>query len=142
ESRGEVKEVKGEREERGVKEVKDAIRSVDPQGRPEVETNALMRISAKTGDGLEELKERFIAHVRALDSGESDIVVTNARHVEALTHARAALLSARQAVADAISGELLATDLRQAQYYLGAITGKITVEDLLGSIFSRFCIGK
>lgn len=142
ESRGEVKEVKGEREERGVKEVKDAIRSVAPQGRPEVETNALMRISAKTGDGLEELKERFIAHVRALDSGESDIVVTNARHVEALTHARAALLSARQAVADAISGELLATDLRQAQYYLGAITGKITVEDLLGSIFSRFCIGK
>lgn len=116
-----------------------------PQGKAvkEVrEVKAVMHISAKKGDGLDELKERFIAHVRALHTGEGDIVVTNARHVEALTNARTALLSARKGVEDGISGELLATDLRQAQYHLGAITGQITVEDLLGSIFSRFCIGK
>ena len=41
-----------------------------------------------------------------------------------------------------LGGELLATDLRQAQHYLGEITGKITPDDLLGSIFSKFCIGK
>lgn len=101
-----------------------------------------MRISAKKGDGLEQLKERFVAHVRSLQTGEGDIVVTNARHVEALSKAKAALLSAKKGVEEGISGELLATDLRQAQYHLGEITGKITVEDLLGSIFSRFCIGK
>ncbi|MGB3526448.1 MAG: tRNA uridine-5-carboxymethylaminomethyl(34) synthesis GTPase MnmE [Flavobacteriales bacterium] len=102
----------------------------------------MMHISAKKGEGLAELKAFFVDHVRALNTGESDIVVTNARHVEALTKARQALLSAKQGVENAISGELLATDLRQAQYHLGAITGQITVEDLLGSIFSRFCIGK
>lgn len=111
-------------------------------GRHVGEEREVMRISAKKGLGLEELKERFIAHVRSLHGGEADIVVTNARHVEALTKAKAALLSAKRGVEQAISGELLATDLREAQYQLGAITGKITVEDLLGSIFSRFCIGK
>ncbi|MBS1568046.1 MAG: tRNA uridine-5-carboxymethylaminomethyl(34) synthesis GTPase MnmE, partial [Bacteroidetes bacterium] len=53
-----------------------------------------------------------------------------------------ALLSAKEGVVQGISGELLATDLRQAQYHLGEITGKITADDLLGSIFSKFCIGK
>lgn len=102
----------------------------------------IMHISARKGDGLDALKDRAIAHVRSLDTGESDIVVTNARHVEALTLARKALRSAQEGVAKEVSGELLATDLRQAQYHLGEITGKITADDLLGSIFSRFCIGK
>lgn len=103
---------------------------------------AVMHISARKGDGLDRLKQRFVEHVRGLQSADSDIVVTNARHVEALTKAKAALLSAKQGVEARISGELLATDLREAQYHLGSITGKITPEDLLGSIFSRFCIGK
>jgi len=102
----------------------------------------VMHISARKGTGLDRLKQRFVEHVRGLQSAEGSIVVTNARHVEALTKARAALLSAKQGVQKGISGELLATDLREAQYHLGSITGKITVEDLLGSIFSRFCIGK
>ena len=123
-----VEQVKVEKVGREVKEVRDA--------------KEVMHISAKQGAGLEELKDRFTEHVRKLNTGESDIVVTNARHVEALTNARTALLSAKKGVEDGISGELLATDLRQAQYHLGAITGQITVDDLLGSIFSRFCIGK
>lgn len=102
----------------------------------------VMHISARKGTGLDRLKQRFVDHVRGLQSAEGGIVVTNARHVEALTKARAALLSAKQGVQEGISGELLATDLREAQYHLGSITGKITPEDLLGSIFSRFCIGK
>lgn len=102
----------------------------------------VMRISAKTGEGLEALKARFTSHVHGLQAGEGGIVVTNARHVEALTRAKAALNSAKQGVQEGISGELLATDLRQAQFHLGEITGKITPDDLLGSIFSRFCIGK
>ncbi|MEO5583910.1 MAG: tRNA uridine-5-carboxymethylaminomethyl(34) synthesis GTPase MnmE [Flavobacteriales bacterium] len=115
---------------------------VGREGKEVKEAREVMHISAKSGAGLEELKDRFTDHVRQLNTGEGGIVVTNARHVEALTNARTALLSAKQGVESSISGELLATDLRQAQYHLGAITGKITVEDLLGSIFSRFCIGK
>jgi tRNA modification GTPase len=111
-------------------------------GRAVMEAKPVMHISAKNGAGLEDLKDRFVEQVRQLNTGESDIVVTNARHVEALTNARTALLSAKGGVEDGISGELLATDLRQAQFHLGAITGQITVDDLLGSIFSRFCIGK
>jgi len=102
----------------------------------------MLHISAKRGDGLDILKQAFIHHLNALNTDHSDIVVTNARHVEALTHARDSLLAARQGIQDRISGELLATDLRRAQYHLGEITGRITPDDLLGSIFSRFCIGK
>ena len=124
-----LKRVREVREVKGEKEVKDV-------------GDGLLYISAKKEQGLEELKGRFLAHVRGMQGQEGDIVVTNARHVEALTKAKAALLSAKRGVELAISGELLATDLREAQYQLGAITGRITVEDLLGSIFSRFCIGK
>lgn len=99
-------------------------------------------ISARTGAGLAELKQRFLAHVNALHSDQSDIVVTNARHVEALGHAREALAEAQRGVDAGISGELLASDLRRAQHHLGEITGRITPDDILGSIFGRFCIGK
>lgn len=107
-----------------------------------VSTRKTLSISARKGDGIEELKRRFIAHVNELNTDRSDIVVTNVRHVEALTKARKALLAAKNGVLNSISGELLAADLRQAQYHLGEITGRITADDLLGSIFSRFCIGK
>ncbi|MBK8497737.1 MAG: tRNA uridine-5-carboxymethylaminomethyl(34) synthesis GTPase MnmE [Flavobacteriales bacterium] len=102
----------------------------------------LMAISAKHGTGLAELKDAFIEHVQALQQGEGDIVVTNVRHVEALGHARQALHDARIALVNGTGGELLAADLRRAQHHLGEITGKITPDDLLGSIFGKFCIGK
>ncbi|MDQ3100101.1 MAG: tRNA uridine-5-carboxymethylaminomethyl(34) synthesis GTPase MnmE [Bacteroidota bacterium] len=110
--------------------------------RPAMVRNNILHISARTGEGLEALKEFFIQHVNGLQSGTGDIVVTNARHVEALTRSRAALIDAKKAIAQGVSGELLAIDLRRAQHHLGEITGRITTEDLLGSIFGRFCIGK
>ncbi len=104
--------------------------------------SSVMHISAKTGAGIQELKDAFIEHVHALQEGEGGIVVTNVRHVEALGHARQALHDARIAMTKGVSGEFLATDLRRAQHHLGEITGKITPDDLLGSIFGKFCIGK
>ncbi|WKZ67232.1 MAG: tRNA uridine-5-carboxymethylaminomethyl(34) synthesis GTPase MnmE [Flavobacteriales bacterium] len=101
-----------------------------------------LAISAKAGQGLEALRERFLVQVNALQGGTGDAAVTNARHVDALTKARAALHDARNAIERGLSGELLAVDLRRAQHHLGEITGRITPDDLLGSIFSRFCIGK
>ena len=68
--------------------------------------------------------------------------MTNARHVEALAHARQALEDARAGLGQGVSGDLLAIDLRRAQHHLGEITGRITPDDVLGSIFGRFCIGK
>jgi tRNA modification GTPase len=110
--------------------------------RPAVVRNNVLHISARTGEGLEALKEFFIQHVNGLHTGTGDIVVTNTRHVEALTKARNALQDAKRAIDAGISGELLAIDLRRAQHHLGEITGRITTDDLLGSIFGRFCIGK
>jgi len=106
-----------------------------------VKADGTLSISAKKGDGLDALKQRFIELVNAT-AAPGDIVVTNARHVDALTKARQALFDARAAIEQGISGELLAVDLRRAQHHLGEITGKITPDDLLGSIFGRFCIGK
>lgn len=101
-----------------------------------------LTISARKGDGLIALQQAFLDHVNAMLNGPGDIVVTNARHVDALTKARTALEEAKAAIDQGISGELLAIDLRRAQHHLGEITGRITTEDLLGSIFGRFCIGK
>jgi tRNA modification GTPase len=101
-----------------------------------------LSIAARSGKGLDVLKDALVEHVHALRNGPGDIVVTNARHVDALRKARASLLEAKKAIDLGISGELLAIDLRRAQHHLGEITGRITTEDLLGSIFGRFCIGK
>ena len=83
----------------------------------------MFRISARDGIGSSTLKKAFTDHVNALRNGPGDIVVTNARHVDALTKARAALQDAQKAIEIGISGELLAIDLRRAQHHLGEITG-------------------
>jgi tRNA modification GTPase len=69
-------------------------------------------------------------------------IVTNARHYEALTKVSQSLGRALDGFRDGIPTELIATDVRQAIYYLGLITGKITPDDILGEIFANFCIGK
>lgn len=102
----------------------------------------MLAISARKGSGLDALRQLLVDHVQGMLHGPADLVVTNARHVEALTKARAALQDARNALEQGLSGELLAIDLRRAQHHLGEITGRITTDDLLGSIFGRFCIGK
>ncbi|MBL7962395.1 MAG: tRNA uridine-5-carboxymethylaminomethyl(34) synthesis GTPase MnmE [Flavobacteriales bacterium] len=100
----------------------------------------MLAISARTGTGLDALRERLVAQVKQTEPG--DIVVTNVRHVEALRHAHDALRAARVGILGEHGGELIAADLRRAQHHLGEITGRITPDDLLGSIFGRFCIGK
>lgn len=105
-------------------------------------TADVLHVSARLGTGIDALKEALVAHVAALRTGSEDLVVSNVRHVEALRLADMALLDARKGVVEGISGELLAIDLRKAQHHLGEITGRITTDDLLGSIFGRFCIGK
>jgi len=96
-----------------------------------------VRLSARTGAGLDALRATIWAV--AGWHGEEGTILARARHIEALQVARAHL--------DAAAGkeatlELFAEELRLAQEALGSITGKVTADDLLGDIFSRFCIGK
>jgi tRNA modification GTPase len=99
-------------------------------------------ISAKNNYGIEVLKDRLIQLSGIAENTGSELVVTNLRHYEALKNASAALDKVTTGIANRTSGDFLAIDIRQALYHLGEITGQITPEDILGSIFSRFCIGK
>ena len=92
-------------------------------------------VSAKRCEGVEELKERIAA---LADPGKEDVLITNARHAQALKNAVAHLESALMA-SDA---DCVATDLHLALEELGSITGKEAGEDVIDRIFSRFCVGK
>ncbi|NND67922.1 MAG: tRNA uridine-5-carboxymethylaminomethyl(34) synthesis GTPase MnmE [Halioglobus sp.] len=104
-------------------------------------TTSFVRLSAKTGAGLPLLREHLKASMGyEQDSGHS--FSARRRHLEALADAQALVLSGREQLRAAAAGELLAEDLRQCQNRLGEITGTVTSDDLLGEIFSSFCIGK
>jgi tRNA modification GTPase len=103
---------------------------------------ATIRISAKNGDGLKELEEELLRLVNFRALEESDVVVTNVRHYEALTRAQTALYRALNGLHMGISGDFLSQDIREAMHYLGEITGQISTDEILGNIFQHFCIGK
>jgi tRNA modification GTPase len=99
--------------------------------------------SCKTGAGISklhgEIKRRIEANMPDLTSG---LVVTSARHSQKLNEGIRQLRAARVKIGKSVSGELVAYELRQAVNALGEITGKVYTEQILGRIFSRFCIGK
>jgi len=97
-----------------------------------------VRVSAKTGAGMEELRTKLLEAVGWRDQ-ESGVFMARERHVRALTLAQTHLNQAQAVLANA---ELFAEELRLAQRALNEITGEFTPDDLLGEIFSRFCIGK
>jgi tRNA modification GTPase len=100
-------------------------------------------LSALTGLGMSDLKSELVR--RSLDKEllmAETALITNLRHFEALKNTKEALLQVVQALQQGLTGDLLATDIREALFHLGSITGEISVEEVLGSIFSRFCIGK
>ena len=101
-------------------------------------------ISSKTGLGLDTLRKEILSrfHAQMGDTGQEDILLSNARHYEALKLVRQALDAVSQGLADGIPADLVAVDLRDALYHLGTITGEVTSDELLGNIFGRFCIGK
>jgi len=103
---------------------------------------SLLFISAKNGQGIEELKKQLCnAALQGADM-QHDIVLTNARHYESLQSTMQNLSNAKKGIETKLSGELVASDIRSALTHLGEITGEVTTDDLLGNIFGRFCIGK
>lgn len=102
-----------------------------------------MAISALSGHGLEDLKQRMSESIQQDFDVERETVVSNARHVEALQQTHTYLKAAQQGLEQQLPADLVAMDLRAAMRSLGNITGQIELDtDILGAIFSRFCIGK
>ena len=99
-------------------------------------------ISAKQGQNVEDLKELLYETVIGDKLSENHTMVTNIRHVEALRRTQESLSSVSEGLINPVTSDFLATDIKQALYYLGEITGKVTTDDLLDNIFSKFCIGK
>jgi tRNA modification GTPase len=98
-------------------------------------------ISAQTGEGIEELRIHLKECMGYMGTTESTFSARR-RHVDALSRALAALNRGHEQLVDYRAGELLAQELRIAHEALGEITGKFTADDMLGEIFSSFCIGK
>lgn len=105
--------------------------------------SSYLPISAKMGFMIENIKT---ALYRAATEGkvisENEIILTNIRHVEALEQADAALKNVLIGLDNGLTGDLLSLEIRAALHHIGSITGNIVPDDILGSIFSKFCIGK
>ena len=102
----------------------------------------ILPIAAKTGYNINHLIDELVStiNINALHSG--DVIVSNARHYEALSHVRLAIERVITGLDSHLSGEFVSQDIRECLHYLGEITGQITTDEVLGNIFKNFCIGK
>ncbi len=106
------------------------------------EGESLIFISAKEKTGLDELRSILSGFVEKQRLYTGNIIVTNARHYEALSKTSESLGRVIDGLSSGIPEDLIAIDIRQAIHYLGEITGEITTDEILGNIFRNFCIGK
>ena len=106
-----------------------------------LKSSNLIYISAKLGD-IQPLLSRLESEVARLTAHTDSVLISNARHYEALCRAQAALERVNEGLQAALSGELLALDLHDALDALGEITGEVSSQEVLNTIFERFCIGK
>ena len=102
----------------------------------------IIPISAKTGSAIPDLRSVLAASQRDLLGDSDTTLVTNQRHVQALTDSRTSLLRVREGLASGLPTDLAAQDIREAIYHLGSIVGEISTDEVLGNIFRNFCIGK
>ncbi len=102
----------------------------------------ILFISSKEKQNLEQLKEKLVNIFDNMSANIPETIITNSRHVEALQHTHNALSLVIKGLENKLSGELLASHIREALHHLGLITGEVSTDDLLKNIFSRFCIGK
>lgn len=107
-----------------------------------INENETIRISAKNGDNITALENMLLDASRLTEVSATDIIVTNLRHAEALTQALDAIRSVQTALTSRLSGDLISEDLRLCLRHLAEIVGEVSTDEILGTIFSRFCIGK
>lgn len=104
--------------------------------------DSIIRISAKSGFGVDKLKAQLRSTIDTSMLSSGGVVVSNMRHYSALSDAKSALCDARRAMNNNTPIDLLSEDVRRILHHLGEITGEVTSDDILHSIFSNFCIGK
>ena len=109
---------------------------------PLKKSESLVFISAKAKANLAGLIQLMQSAISIEKVNSEDVIVTNLRHYEALTKALEAIERTISGLESNISGEFLSQDIRECLHYLGAITGQITTDEVLGNIFKHFCIGK
>ena len=102
--------------------------------------SGLIPLSAKNGE-IESLRRELVRVAKAMTQ-TSSVMLSNARHYEAISRAHEAILRVQEGLANGISGELLSMDLQDCLAALGEVTGQITNAEVLNNIFSKFCIGK
>ncbi len=107
-----------------------------------ISTSTFIAISAKEGKGIDELRSWMETQVLGNYDLANETIVSNVRHFDALTKTEASLQSAKDGLESDVSSDFVAMDIRQAMYQLGSITGDISSDEILGNIFSKFCIGK
>jgi len=99
-------------------------------------------VSAKHSTNIDELKQQISSCIDLNEINTNSSVVTNSRHYDLLCKSSVEIENVLKGIDDKISGDLLAIDIRQALQYLGELTGEVTNDEVLGNIFSKFCIGK
>ncbi|MGB4401122.1 MAG: tRNA uridine-5-carboxymethylaminomethyl(34) synthesis GTPase MnmE [Daejeonella sp.] len=99
-------------------------------------------ISARNKQGIDVLKNTILQTINLHSINTDDVLISNIRHLEALQKTEASLNSVLENIDNPVTSDFLASDIKQALYYLGEITGQVTTDDLLETIFSKFCIGK
>jgi tRNA modification GTPase len=104
--------------------------------------HTIIPLSAANQLGVDMLKKELVNKVRENKVSGGQTIVTNSRHYQGLLRTNQALEKVKSSIADQVTGDFLALDIREALHHLGEITGEITTDDLLDNIFSKFCIGK
>ncbi len=105
------------------------------------QTMGAVKASAKNKEGIEEIINR-ITIISQRNLQNSNILMTNVRHYEAMQRTCQALKTAKENLQTGMPTDIVAIDIQEALHYLGEITGEVTTEELLGNVFSKFCIGK
>ena len=109
---------------------------------PESDKHKRIGISAEKDTNIDLLCASLVTFVKSLKIGANDVIITSARHLEALNSTSISLTRAKEAINTGLSGDFVSQDLREAMFFLGEITGQISNEEVLGAIFAKFCIGK
>lgn len=99
-------------------------------------------ISAKSRTNIDELQQVLVSAANLPTVTQNDVIVTNIRHYEALTHALEAIHRVQEGLADNLSGDFVSQDIRECIFHLSDIAGEVTTDMVLGNIFEHFCIGK
>lgn len=118
----------------------DELDELPPHFKEILDLNTIF-ISAKRKENIKELLDALVDKVKKFNIN-NDVIVSNSRHYHALVKSHEAIKNVKQGFDNEIPTDLIAIDVRQALHELGTITGEITTDDLLGNIFSKFCIGK